>query len=429
MPNWLPLEFRIVGGPWFDMQQPGVEDHRLELDMEHGTLSRRFTWQDAQGRRTKVVQRRFVSREDEHLAGLETEFTAENWSNSIQIRSGLDGRIVNAGVKRYRDLNGQHLTILGQTEVDKETIDLQVETNQSRVRVALTARTRVLRDGEIVEVDRSVVEEPGFIAHDLTFAAAAGAAGDGREDRCALYLARPRDLRERPRRPLGSGQSCRLRRAARAATSAPGSASGTGTTSRWTAPTNGPRRCCTCTSFISCKPSRHAARTWMSGCRREVGTGRRTEVTSSGMSCSFSRISTFSVPGSLQLYSNTGTPDSARLAQRHAKRASRARCFPGRAAPTDGRKPKGYTSTRYQDAGCPIAPTCSAMSISRSRITCGSTTWSAAASPSCASPAPSCSSRSPGSGPASPRTTARQVATRSTASWGRTSTTMATRVR
>ena len=63
---------------------------------------------------------------------------------------------VNAGVKRYRDLNGQHLTTLGQTEVDRETVELQVETNQSRVRVALAARTRVLRDGEIVEVDRTV---------------------------------------------------------------------------------------------------------------------------------------------------------------------------------------------------------------------------------------------------------------------------------
>jgi len=32
VPNWLPLQFRISDGPWFDMQQPGVEDHRLELD-------------------------------------------------------------------------------------------------------------------------------------------------------------------------------------------------------------------------------------------------------------------------------------------------------------------------------------------------------------------------------------------------------------
>jgi len=168
VPNWLPLQFRISGGPWFDMQQSGVEDHLLQLDMRHGTLIRSFAWQDPQGRRTRVVQRRFVSRHDEHLAGLETEFTAENWSGTIQVRSGLDGRVVNAGVKRYRDLNGQHLTILGQAEVDTESVDLQVETNQSHVRIALAGRTRLLRDGNTVDVDRSLVEEPRFVAHDLT---------------------------------------------------------------------------------------------------------------------------------------------------------------------------------------------------------------------------------------------------------------------
>jgi trehalose/maltose hydrolase-like predicted phosphorylase len=202
LPNWLPLEFRIAGGSWFDMQQPGVQDHHLELDMKHGTLIRRFTWQDALGRRTKVVQHRFVSREDEHLAGLTTEFTAENWSNSIQIRSGLDGRIVNVGVKRYRDLNSQHLTTLGKTEVDKETIDLQVETNQSRVRVALAARTRVLHEGEVVEVDRTVVEEAGFIAHDLSLELQEGQPVSV-EKIVALYTSRDRGISE-------SGHDARL---------------------------------------------------------------------------------------------------------------------------------------------------------------------------------------------------------------------------
>jgi len=202
VPNWLPLEFRILGGPWFDMQQPGVQNHHLELDMEHATLIRRFTWHDALGRRTKVVQSRFVSREDEHLAGLRTEFTAENWSNSIQLRSGLDGRIVNAGVKRYRDLNGQHLTSLGQAEVNSETIDLQVETNQSHVRVGLAARTRVLRDGEIVEVDRSLVSEPGFIAHDLAFELQQGQPVTV-EKIVALYTSRDPGISE-------SGQDARL---------------------------------------------------------------------------------------------------------------------------------------------------------------------------------------------------------------------------
>ena len=169
VPNWLPLRFRVGGGPWFDVQQADVLDHRVELNLRHGTLTRRLRWRDAEGRRTSVVQRRLVSMKDQHLAGLETTFTAENWSGAIQVSSGLDGRVVNAGVKRYRDLNGRHLAVLGQAEVDAETVDLQVETTQSHVRVALAARTRLLRDGRTAEADRRLVTEPGFVAHELAF--------------------------------------------------------------------------------------------------------------------------------------------------------------------------------------------------------------------------------------------------------------------
>src|SRR5215203_5058633 len=169
VPNWLPLAFRVADGAWFDVQQADVLDHRFELDMRHGTLIRRLKWQDAQGRRTSVVQRRFVSMKDEHLAGLETTFTAENWSGTLEVRSGLDGRVVNAGVKRYHDLNPHHLQVLAQGEADKETVDLQVETTQSHVRVALAARTRLLRDGQVAPAERRLVEEPGFVAHELAF--------------------------------------------------------------------------------------------------------------------------------------------------------------------------------------------------------------------------------------------------------------------
>jgi trehalose/maltose hydrolase-like predicted phosphorylase/beta-phosphoglucomutase-like phosphatase (HAD superfamily) len=195
VPNWLPLRFRITGGPWFDVGQAGVEDHRFELNMQHGTLTRRLTWKDTEGRRTSMVQRRFVSRKDEHLAGLATEFTAENWSGTLEVRSGLDGRVINAGVKRYRDLNGQHLRTLGQAEVDKETVDLQVETTQSGVRIALAARTRLLRNGEVTEPDRRLVEEPGFVAHQLSFQLAQGQPATV-EKVIALYTSRDRAIAE-----------------------------------------------------------------------------------------------------------------------------------------------------------------------------------------------------------------------------------------
>ena len=168
LPNWLVLQFRVAGGAWFDVGQADVLEHRFELDMRHGTLIRHLAWQDDHGRRTRMLQRRFVSMKDEHLAGLETTFTAENWSGTLEVRSGLDGRVVNAGVKRYWDLNGRHLAVLDQAEVDSETVDLQVQTTQSHVRVALAARTRLVDDDLGTQTDRRLVSEPGFVAHQLT---------------------------------------------------------------------------------------------------------------------------------------------------------------------------------------------------------------------------------------------------------------------
>ena len=194
-PNWLPLRFRIVGGPSFDVATAEVEDDCLELDMRRGTLTRRWTWRDAEGRRTRIVQQRFVSRKDEHLAALTTEFTAENWSGTLEVSSGLDGRIVNSGVKRYRDLGGRHLTVLGHGEVDADTIDLQVETTQSRVRVAVAARTLALRDGTVVPVERRLVEEPGFIAHELAVELEQGRPTTV-EKVAALYTSRDRAITE-----------------------------------------------------------------------------------------------------------------------------------------------------------------------------------------------------------------------------------------
>jgi len=171
VPNWLPLTFRVAGGPWFDVRSADVLvlDHRLELDLHQGTLTRHLQWQDPDGRRTSVVQHRLVSMKDQHLAALQTTFTAENWSGTLEVWSGLDGRVVNAGVKRYRDLNKRHLNVLHAGEAGDELVELQVETTQSHIRIALAARTRVLLDGEQgVRADRRVVSEPGFVAHALT---------------------------------------------------------------------------------------------------------------------------------------------------------------------------------------------------------------------------------------------------------------------
>jgi trehalose/maltose hydrolase-like predicted phosphorylase/beta-phosphoglucomutase-like phosphatase (HAD superfamily) len=194
-PNWLPLRFRLDGAEWFDMRAADVLGHRLELDLRRGTLTRHLRWQEPDGRRTSMIQRRFVSMKDPHLAGLKTTFTAENWDGTLEVWSGLDGGIVNSGVKRYLGLSNRHLAVLHTAEADGQTIELQAETTQSHIRIAVAARTSVVADGQQVAAARRLVSEPKAVAHALTLSLEPGSAAT-LEKIAALYTSRDRAISE-----------------------------------------------------------------------------------------------------------------------------------------------------------------------------------------------------------------------------------------
>jgi trehalose/maltose hydrolase-like predicted phosphorylase len=195
VPNWLALSFRVDEGPWFDIRTADVLDHHLELDLRRGVLTRQLRWQEPDGRRTRMVQRRFVSMKDPHLAGLQTTFTAENWSGTLNVRSGVDGRITNSGVKRYRGLASRHLTILHAGQTDGQTIELQAETTQSHVRIAVAARTSLLADGAPVAAARHLIAEPGAVWHALALPLDQGRPMTV-EKIAALYTSRDRAVAE-----------------------------------------------------------------------------------------------------------------------------------------------------------------------------------------------------------------------------------------
>jgi alpha,alpha-trehalase len=102
-----------------------------------------------------------------HLAALETTIIPENWSGRMQILSALDGTVINAGVERYKQLNNKHLKPVKSGKVDDEIIYLLVETNQSHIRVAEAARTHVYFEGEQIEVEKKLIEDPGYVAHEF----------------------------------------------------------------------------------------------------------------------------------------------------------------------------------------------------------------------------------------------------------------------
>jgi alpha,alpha-trehalase len=169
VPNWLPLSFRIDDSPWFDIGEVELLHFSQELNLREATLTRSLRVQDAAGRITGVEQRRFVSMSDPHTAGLEMMLCAENWSGCLTVRSGLDGRVSNAGVARYSQFDEKHLVDVSTHAVDDETIGLNAHTSQSAVCIAETAKTRATRGGRPVDPRRRVIEKPDFIAHELSF--------------------------------------------------------------------------------------------------------------------------------------------------------------------------------------------------------------------------------------------------------------------
>ncbi len=166
-PNWLYLNFRIENGEWFDLEKVEILSYCQELDIYQGILKRTLRFQDKEGRISQVVNQRFIHQRLVHLGCQKLSVTAENWSGAIEFQSALDGRVINSGVKRYRELSSQHLIPLANSCHGNEIICLKVRTNQSEITMAQGMRTRVFQDGQALEVDLSVVDEPGFIAHEF----------------------------------------------------------------------------------------------------------------------------------------------------------------------------------------------------------------------------------------------------------------------
>ena len=169
LPNWLCLTMRAQDGPWLGSTGTTVVDERYDLDLWRGVLMRWLTWQDEAGRTTQVVQERFVHMRRPHVCGLRTRITALNWSGTLTLRSGVDGRVRNDGVARYRGLSQQHLEVLSTGSTGVHGVICVARTVQSQIRVALATRTRVA--GSDVS---DVVQELGYVGEELVIPLAPG---------------------------------------------------------------------------------------------------------------------------------------------------------------------------------------------------------------------------------------------------------------
>mgnify|MGYP006277726193 CR=1 FL=1 len=161
-PNWLPINFKIDDGKWFDINNTTIKSFRRTLDFQTGVLSRDMVVADEQGRETRINSERLAGMHNPHQAALRYCLTPLNYSGTITFRTGLDGNIINDGVERYRQLNQQHLKPHSQL-TDNQKQYLTVETTQSGILISEAARIDIRSEGKELNTERSHEEKAGAV--------------------------------------------------------------------------------------------------------------------------------------------------------------------------------------------------------------------------------------------------------------------------
>ncbi|MGD9378862.1 MAG: glycosyl hydrolase family 65 protein [Methyloceanibacter sp.] len=151
LPNWLPLNLQIGNkDDWLQPDRIVFLDYRQALDLRAGILTRTLRFRNDKGQVTRWEEKRIVSMDNQHLAALSVTVLPENWSGPMTLRLSVDGAVTNAGVPRYRALNGQHLETLDRGTAEGSVLWLRSRMVQSRREIALATRNLVEIEGEAI---------------------------------------------------------------------------------------------------------------------------------------------------------------------------------------------------------------------------------------------------------------------------------------
>ena len=142
-PNWLLVTFRPDDGTWLGAKDAVVSSHRIRLDLRCGLMVRHCIVTDGAGRRTALTERRLVSMADPHLVALELSCTPINWSGRLEVRTALDGAVLDDETIEDRLLANRHLELIDQGGGESGDLWLRVRTVQSQITVGMAARCRI----------------------------------------------------------------------------------------------------------------------------------------------------------------------------------------------------------------------------------------------------------------------------------------------
>lgn len=168
MPNWLCLKFRFTDGQWFSPEDTTICSYCQDLDIKQGVLTHIVVFEDEQKRRIRMKEERIVHLGDRHTAAMKVSLTSENHNGSLEVESALDGTVQNQGVQRYRELNSQHLEVLESESTRDKPVFLKVQTVQSELRVAMAAKTRIMKKGNPLDLRPDLINDNGYVGKRYT---------------------------------------------------------------------------------------------------------------------------------------------------------------------------------------------------------------------------------------------------------------------
>ncbi|MCF6356694.1 MAG: hypothetical protein L3J54_02710, partial [Draconibacterium sp.] len=163
IPNWLFINFRIEKGDWFDINGVEIISIKRHLNFANGLLETNLIVKDRTGLETKISSKIVASMANRHLAAIQYKVKSLNYSGQIEIKSEIDGNIINDGVTRYRDLNQQHLNPVAEGD-DNEISWLAVKTTQSEIEIAEAVKHSVYKNKNLVDVEVSKTNSSGKIS-------------------------------------------------------------------------------------------------------------------------------------------------------------------------------------------------------------------------------------------------------------------------
>lgn len=232
--NWLPLQWRVISGEerppssggsvstWQEWQCVHSEGTKVlsfsqRLDLRRAVLEHLMLFEDRDGRRTRVVRRRFVSMRDMHLCSEQLVIVPQNWSGKLQVRGGIDGNIQNSGVSRYLGLEHVHVvpiavtgTFGGEDGFDQDfgmlelvpkglpVVAVKLATKQSDYRISCAQRLSLVKNGTPVALspDEDAASTVRFFKIGAAYAGHVFTVDVSRgndicvEKRCAFYTSR-----------------------------------------------------------------------------------------------------------------------------------------------------------------------------------------------------------------------------------------------